>query len=104
VKNRHVLRAINLVRREQETRITCDLTRNTCYADTYETFETLHVPEVSPLLSCPFHLLYGISNFAPGNFSMIGHNDGKIVNPEARAREQGCRQEEHAGRQERIDD
>ena len=70
MKNRHVLRAINLVRREQETRITCDLTRNTCYADTYETFETLHVPEVSPLLSCPFHLLYGISNFAPGNFSM----------------------------------
>ena len=34
----------------------------------------------------------------------IGRYDGKIVNPEARARDQGCRQEEHAGRQERIDD
>ena len=34
----------------------------------------------------------------------IGRYDGKIVNPEAHARDQGCRQEEHAGRQERIDD
>ena len=23
---------------------------------------------MSPLLSCPFHLLYGISNVTPGNF------------------------------------
>ena len=49
-------------------------------------------------------LVHGLRDEAVEVGQEIGRYDGKIVNPEAHARDQGCRQEEHAGRQERIDD